>query len=249
MPLSDTQASFPLKTLFSLLDLTDLGESCTKDSIKDLCQQSRQHGAYAAAVCVWPAFVTFAASLLETSPVAIAAVINFPAGTQPLSGVLEDIQHALNDGADEIDLVFPRERFFAGEIAEVQKFLKACRNATQGKILKIILESGAFPDQASLSDACRLACEEEADFLKTSTGKISVGATLPAVHTLLKVIQDTGTQTGIKISGGIRTVNDALPYLSLARDFMGEAWMTPHHVRFGTSQLFKDPAFRQQSTQ
>ena len=234
--------------VFSLIDLTDLSENSTPDRIQRLCQKTMANGHHMAAVCVWPRFVEQATGLLAGSPVAIATVANFPSGNDPLETVLATIQQALQDGATEIDLVFPHAAFLGGDIVSARALLQACRTATAPRLLKVILETGAFPDQVTLADACRLVCECGADFVKTSTGKIPVGATLTAARTLLITLRDHSPHTGIKISGGIRTFTQALDYLALADALMGNAWISPQHFRFGASQLADDPAFHMRST-
>jgi len=223
------------KQILSLIDLTDLSDDKNSINLAKLCETAKQ--AEVAAICIWPEFITAAKSLLAGSEINIATVANFPAGTMPLADVLKQIEQAIKDGADEIDVVFPYNDFFAGKIKQTEDFLTACRAACQNKILKVILESGSFTDLNLLQKAATAACEACVDFLKTSTGKISQGATLEAAYIFLSVIHNKNYKTGIKISGGIRTADVAITYIELAKIIMGEQWIAAKNFRIGASQL------------
>jgi deoxyribose-phosphate aldolase len=224
------------KKLISLLDLTNLSETCREDHIEALIRKAISSNV--PAICVWPQFVSLAAHLLQDSHIRVATVINFPKGGDNVERAIDDAEEALKDGADEIDLVMPYTAFLAGDepitrsmIAEVKDLMP------DDAILKVILESGAFTNQAQLASACHLAIEEGADFLKTSTGKSAISATLEAAKTILQVIKETGGTCGFKASGGIKTIEDAKIYLNIATQIMGEAWITPEHFRIGASGL------------
>ena len=225
------------ENIWQFVDLTDLAVPPDKTKLVPLCEIAKLPLQKVAAVCVWPQFVVRAGELLAGTGIKVATVINFPAGTAALVSVLAEIARAIAAGADELDIVFPRDLFFAGKNKEVIYFLHACRTACAGHVLKIILESGAFPDDASLASAARLVCASGADFLKTSTGKIAAGATLSAARILLQVLQEYSGNTGLKVSGGIRSIESASAYLALAEEMMGAAWVTPVHFRVGASAL------------
>ncbi len=223
--------------LLSLLDLTDLSDNCREETIETLVRKAIQ--SHVPAICVWPQFVSLSAHLLQKTDIRVATVLNFPKGGDNVERIIDDAEEALKDGADEIDLVMPYHAFLAGDepitrsmIAEVKDLMP------DDAILKIILESGAFTNQAQLSAACHLAIEEGADFLKTSTGKLAISATPEAATTMLKAIKATGGTCGFKASGGIKMIEDAKIYLDLAVDIMGETWITPDHFRIGASSLY-----------
>ena len=196
------------------------------------------HGGVAA-VCVWPQFVSVARHILEHSFVRTATVINFPSGQATTDRVMDDIGEALDDGANEIDLVFPYLRFLEGEKLHAREMLENARDIMRnGEILKVILETSAFSQERTLQEAAQLAIDCGADFLKTSTGKRPIGATLPATEILLKIIKEAPRDVGLKISGGLRTLDDVLPYMTLIDKMMGLDWMTPRSFRIGSSQLY-----------
>lgn len=221
--------------LLSLIDLTDLSNDHQQIHLMTLCEKAIQ--AQVAAICIWPEYLLEAKSLLFNNTIKLATVANFPTGKMPLPKVLAQITQAIDNGADEIDVVFPYHDFLAGKINETKTFLQTCRATCQNKILKIIVESGAFSDLNVLQQAAIQIAEAGVDFLKTSTGKIAIGATLPAVYIFLSVLKNHGFETGIKISGGIRTARTAVTYLELTRHLLNDTWITSNHFRIGTSQL------------
>ncbi|HEY8564308.1 MAG TPA: deoxyribose-phosphate aldolase [Beijerinckiaceae bacterium] len=222
-----------------LLDLTDLTETCSDRGTDALCAKALDPRGPVAAVCLWPQFVSRARDALRDSPVRIATVVNFPQGTDDIDRVLDDIGEALGDGAQEIDLVLPYAAFLAGDVAAAADMVLAVRDVVdQGRTLKVILETGALETHERIAAASRLAIEGGADFIKTSTGKIPVSATLPAARTMLDAIKTAGRPVGLKPSGGIRTLADAAGYLALADEVMGPAWATPKTFRFGASGLY-----------
>lgn len=224
--------------VLSLIDLTNLTDDCDDDAIVALCTAALDERGHVPAVCIWPRFITVARTQLAGTDVRIATVVNFPDGTDPLNEVLRQTGTALADGADEIDLVLPWQAFLAGDTGGPAATVAAVRNLIGPTVvLKVILESGLYPDQASVAQAAQLAIDAGADFLKTSTGKKAVSATPEAVTTLLRIISTAGRTVGIKPSGGIRTLDEAARYLLLADDAMGSAWATPATFRFGASGL------------
>jgi deoxyribose-phosphate aldolase len=221
------------------LDLTDLSETCSDHAIDDLCARALTPLGPAAAVCVWPQFVARARDPLKGSPVRIATVVNFPAGGEDIERVIEDVNEALGDGAQEIDLVLPYGAVRRGQPGPAAEMVAAVRDVVdQGRILKVILETGELAEPRLIEAASRLAIEHGADFLKTSTGKTPVSATPEAAEVMLNAIKASGRPVGLKASGGIRTVADAALYLSLADRLMGAGWATPATFRIGASSLY-----------
>jgi deoxyribose-phosphate aldolase len=182
--------------------------------------------------------VTVAADALRGSGVAVATVVNFPAGGEDLDATVAETRLALADGADEIDLVLPYHAFLEGRIDVAAAMVDAVRDATAYPAhLKVILETGSYPDQDSVAAAAALAIDHGADFVKTSTGKTAKSASPEAVETMLRVIRASGRSVGIKPSGGIRSLDDAAQYLELADRIMGPEWAAADTFRFGASGL------------
>jgi deoxyribose-phosphate aldolase len=231
-------AALALRAL-RLLDLTDLSEAATEARALQLCAKARGGGGLppVAAVCVWPQFVGIARRALEGSPVRVATVANFPAGGTNVVRVAGDVAEALDDGADEIDIVLPWRTFLAGDPALAQDMVAEARGVCGQATLKVILETGQYPDEASIAAAARLAIAAGADFLKTSTGKSAVSATPEAARTLLEVIRQAPRAVGLKVSGGLRSLGDARTYLDLADAMMGPDWASPATFRLGASTL------------
>ncbi|OGT36984.1 MAG: deoxyribose-phosphate aldolase [Gammaproteobacteria bacterium RIFCSPHIGHO2_12_FULL_37_14] len=234
-----------LQRLFSLLDLTSLNESDNNDTIAAFFEKANSVYGHVAAVCIYPRFVRLAVTQFAGSPIKVATVVNFPEGSSSLSDVLIEINQALEDGAQEIDMVFPYSRYLAGEQQYSRDFISACRAACGAKaVLKVILETGALGDSVIIADACYAAMMAGADFVKTSTGKIAQGATLEAAAAMLLVIKHARAQlkheVGLKVSGGIRDIQQAAQYMQLLENMMGSAWITPHTFRIGASQLVNE---------
>lgn len=231
-----------LTKVMGLIDLTSLNQADTEASIANCCQKAITPLGHAAAVCVYPQFASQVVSILANTPVKTATVANFPDGSTPLEAVLIEIGKALDEGVQEIDAVFPYRRYFAGERHYASTFVTACKAACGHDVtLKVILETGALNDPAIIADACYDALLAGADFIKTSTGKTTTGATLEAAATLLLVIHHLQPQIkrrlGIKVAGGIKTVQQAAHYIHLADNIMGQDWITPDTFRLGSSQL------------
>lgn len=230
---------FSNKKIISLIDLTTLNDSDTHDIVRQLCQAAQTPRGNVAAVCVYPQFVATAKQTLpENSHIGLATVVNFPTGNEPLAQVAAQTQQAIADGADEIDLVLPYTDLQAGNTKHVFDFVKEiteiCHNH-HAKI-KVILETGALSaDEIRL--AARIAIEAGADFLKTSTGKIAVGATPEAAAILLDEIRASGKAVGIKLSGGVREVAAAQGYVAQAATVLGNDWINANNIRIGASSL------------
>jgi len=224
------------RAAISLLDLTDLADDHSSAGIDRLCQRAAEH--QVAAVCVWPEHVARCVELLADSAVGIATVVNFPQGNQQAGKVLEETLTALSDGATEIDVVMPYKMFRNGDVKPTAAMIEAVGDlvAPPG-ILKVILEISELPDAAMIHSAAELAIGLGADFVKTSTGKAQGGATLEAARVMLDVIADSDRTVGIKLSGGVKTFDDAMAYLDLAAEVMGDDWAVPATFRFGASSL------------
>jgi deoxyribose-phosphate aldolase len=223
----------------SLIDLTSLKGGETVDEIEALCQRAVAHRI--AAVCVYAEAVPAARPVLAGSAVRLATVANFPYGGDDIAAAAEETAAAVAAGADEVDVVAPIGALLEGDIGLVGELIEACRAAAGPDItLKVILETGALREPDLITAAARAAVMAGADFLKTSTGKIEVGATLEGAAALLAVCREAGGRVGFKAAGGIRTAADAAAYLHLADAMMGPDWASPRTFRFGASALLHD---------
>lgn len=231
-----------VKKIVSLIDLTSLNDSDTASSIEILCNKAFIHDTYVAAVCVYPHFVKQVAQFFSGSPVKIATVANFPHGTDSLVVVEKVIEKSIADGAQEIDVVFPYQQYLSGEKSGAYDFVRACKkHCGKTVLLKVILETGVLQDRSLIAEVSRGVVLAGADFLKTSTGKVPVGATSDAVMTMLNVIKDMSHEVshpvGLKVSAGVRTVEHALHFINIAEQIMGVDWVNPASFRLGASQL------------
>ena len=228
----------------ALMDLTSLNDDDTDLSIESLCRRARTPAGTPAAVCVYPAFVTTARRTLKAldlgGKVRVATVTNFPQGGDDIMAAARESREAVAAGADEVDVVFPWRALLAGDEETGRELVACCHQACGDATLKVILETGELKDPALIRRAAELAIEGGADFLKTSTGKVAVNATLEAAEILLEAIKASGRDVGIKVAGGVHTTEDAQAYLALAERVMGANWITPGHFRFGASDLFDD---------
>ncbi len=198
-----------------------------------------------AAVCVYPAMVPVAAPVLAGSGVHLASVATaFPSGQAPLDVKLADTRDAVAAGADEIDMVISRGSFLAGRYQAVFDEIVAVKEAAGPAHLKVILETGELGPYDNVRRASWLAMLAGADFIKTSTGKVPVAATLPVTLVMLEAVRDFreryGRQVGVKPAGGIRTTKDAIKYLVLIAETAGDDWLSPDWFRFGASSLLND---------
>ena len=226
------------QALVSNLDLTSLSKNDNETSISDLCDRAITPCGRVAAICVYAKFIPLVQKL--ANGIKIATVVNFPQGGTDIEAAVAETKKAIAFGADEIDAVFPYHAFLDGKIEVCRDFLTAITKTTSPRKLKIILESGAFPNTRTLQDACRLCLEYNINFLKTSTGKTEVSATVDAANAILEVIHETPRNVGFKASGGIKTFEQARQYYILAQSIMGEDWPNPEHFRIGASSLLDD---------
>ncbi len=224
------------------LDLTSLNDTDTEADIARLCERAQSRFGPAAAVCVWPRLAAFARRQLPAH-LAVAAVANFPDGSTDVQRAMRDTGTIVDSGAQEVDVVLPYAALRQGDVASVSALLDAVRRACPALRLKVILETGELQDERLILQACRLALDAGADFLKTSTGKTPVSATPQAAHLLLDAIRSdshAADRVGFKPSGGIRTVADAASYMALCEEFLGTASLTPARFRIGASSILSD---------
>lgn len=240
-----------LKLVVSMMDLTTLEGKDTPGKVAFLCRKAiqpadpRYEVPSCAAVCVYPNLVRAAKMFVRGSGVKVAAVATaFPSGQMPLPVKLEDTARARDDGADEIDMVIDRGAFHAGEYARVADEIAAVKEVCGDVHLKVILETGELGTYDNVRLASDLAMRAGADFIKTSTGKVSPAATLPVTLVMLEAIRDhffaTGVRIGMKPAGGIRTAKESLAYLVMLKEVLGDDWLTPDLFRFGASTLAND---------
>lgn len=237
-----------LQFIYSCIDNTTLEGCDTKERVSKLCydsikMQNESLGiGHVAAVCVYPVFVKQAKSLLQDSSIKVASVAGaFPAGQSPLSVKLMEVKYAVDEGADEIDMVISRGSLIEGEYQKVYDEIAAIREVTQDCKLKVILETGELQTEEKIYKASEIAINAGADFIKTSTGKISVSATLEASEIMLKAISNyhekTGRWVGFKAAGGISTPEQVLKYYDLAYKTYGKEYITNQVFRIGASRL------------
>jgi len=240
-----------LKLVLSMIDLTTLEGKDTPGKVKQLCYKAKHlHDSYGglptvAAVCVYPSMVRIAKKAVEGSQIKIASVATaFPSGQAATSVKIADTKFAVNEGADEVDMVISRGKFLAGEYGFVFDEIAAIKEACGPARLKVILETGELVTLDKVRRASDIAMHAGADFIKTSTGKIQPAATMPVTLTMLEAIRDyyynTGKMIGMKPAGGISKAKLALHYLVMLNEVLGEDWMTNEWFRFGASSLAND---------
>lgn len=228
------------KFLIGCLDLTSLNKDDNETGIIKLCEKARTPYGEVAAVCVFPKFLPVAQKALDGSKIRLASVVNFPEGGGNITALREEIKRALGLGADEIDAVFPYRAFLKKDEAVCRDFLTAVKKECGEHICKIILETGELKRSTQIEAASRLCLQYGVNFLKTSTGKSEVSATVEAANAMLEEIKAAGGKTGFKASGGIRTYEEARKYLVLAQVILGEDWPSRQNFRIGASSLLKD---------
>jgi deoxyribose-phosphate aldolase len=235
----------------SMVDLTTLEGADTPERVRSLCVKALRPDPRdltvpsVAAVCVYPDLVAHARSVLGDSSVAVASVATaFPSGRASMAVKLLDVADAVDAGANEIDMVIDRGAFLSGRLGHVFEEIVAVKAACGDAHLKVILETGELVTYDNIRRASWLAMLAGADFIKTSTGKVSVNATPQAALVMLEAVRDfaeaTGLLVGVKVAGGVRTTKDALRYLVLVNETAGSSWLTPERFRFGASSLLND---------
>ncbi|MDO8543658.1 MAG: deoxyribose-phosphate aldolase [Opitutaceae bacterium] len=241
-----------LKKAVSMVDLTTLEGKDTPGKVASLCQKALQpHDdpgiPTVAAVCVYPSMVRHARKHVADSAVKVASVATaFPSGQAPLKTRLGEVRAAVQDGADEIDMVINRGAFLAGDFSRVEDEIAAVVEACGVAALKVILEVSELEtfDNIRAASFVAMGVLREGDFIKTSTGKTSLNATLGNNQVMLEAIRDfyldTGIAIGMKPAGGIRTAKQALQFLIAVKETLGDAWLTNERYRFGASSLLND---------
>ncbi|MCD4774363.1 MAG: deoxyribose-phosphate aldolase [Bacteroidales bacterium] len=237
-----------LRLIFSFIDLTTLEGSDTDKKVAQLCKKALSFKEKyktipnVAAICVYPTLVKIAKDNLQNSKISVASVAGaFPGGQSPISIKIVEVKYAIEQGADEIDMVISRGKLIEGKFDVVFDEIKAIKNACNDIHLKVILETGELKTVENIRKASELAINAGADFIKTSTGKINPAATETAFVVMLDTIKEyyekTGKMIGIKPAGGIRESDEALKYFCLVKEILGEKWLNKNYFRIGASSL------------
>ena len=240
-----------LDLVIRCIDLTTLEGSDTPGKVVALCAKAVRPDPTdpstpsVGAVCLYPALISVAAGQLEGTGVHVASVAgSFPSGLGPLPERLAEIRTAVEAGADEIDIVLNRSAFLSGRYRLAFEEIAASKEACGKAHLKTILEAGELGSYDAIRRASVLAMAAGTDFIKTSTGKIGVNATLPNALCMMEAARDffheTGRRVGVKVAGGVRQSKQAIQYLTLLYETLGDDWMTPDRFRIGASSLLND---------
>lgn len=240
-----------LKLALSMIDLTTLEGKDTRGKVEQLCYKAMhphddlKNIPTVAAICVYPTYVAVAKKALEGSGIQVASVATaFPSGNSPLQVKLDDTKFAVDQGADEIDMVISRGEFLSGNYQYVFDEIAAVKETCGKAHLKVILETGELETLDNVRKASEIAMYAGADFIKTSTGKIQPAATMQVTYVMFDAIKDfylkTGKMIGMKPAGGISTSKIALQYLVMLNEVLGEKWMNKEYFRFGASSLAND---------
>lgn len=239
-----------LKMALSMIDLTTLEGKDTSSKVQQLCAKAMQPHDYmdvptVAAVCVYPNMVRVAKQTLSKSNIKVASVATaFPSGMSSLEMKKEDVRYAIDEGADEVDMVISRGKFLEGEYSYLLDEIATIKDICKKVSLKVILETGELGSLDNIRLASDIALHAGADFIKTSTGKISSAATMPVTLCMLEAIRDyykkTGLKIGMKPAGGISEAKLAIHYLVMVKETLGQDWLNNSKFRFGASRLAND---------
>ena len=240
-----------LEKIVSMCDLTTLEGEDTEGKIIQMSSKaispdpSDDNVPSAAAVCVYPALVSTAKKIVKDSDVKVASVSSyFPSGQAPIESKISDTQFAIDEGADEIDIVINRKAFFEGDYKKVYEEIKALKDVCGEIHLKTILEIGELKTYENIKKASVIALCAGSDFIKTSTGKISNGSSREACLIMARTVREFESygygMRGIKVAGGIRDAKDAIRYLVIINEELGSTWLSPDYFRFGASSLLDD---------
>lgn len=240
-----------LRLVLNMIDLTTLEGKDTEGKVKQLCYKAiHPHDSLddvptVAAICVYPSMVKVAKKALGDSGIRVASVATaFPSGQAPKEIKIRDTKYAVDQGADEVDMVISRGKFHEGDYNFVYDEIAAVKDACGEARLKVILETGELGTLDKVRRASDIAMHAGADFIKTSTGKIQPAATMPVTLVMLEAIRDyyykTGVMIGMKPAGGISKSKLALHYLVMVKEVLGEAWLNNEWFRFGASSLAND---------
>ncbi|HEY5835131.1 deoxyribose-phosphate aldolase [Streptomyces sp.] len=257
-----TAKAYAIDLAISMIDLTTLEGADTPGKVRALCAKgirpdpTDRTAPQVAAICVYPDMVAVAKEALGGSGIHVASVATaFPSGRAARSVKLADTAEAVAAGADEIDMVIDRGAFLAGRyldvFQEIQAVKEACAREDGTRAhLKVIFENGELSTYDNIRRCSWLAMLAGADFIKTSTGKVAVNATPPNTLLMLEAVRDfrdaTGVQVGVKPAGGIRTSKDAVKYLVMVNETLGDDWLSPDWFRFGASSLLNDLLMQRQ---
>src|SRR4051812_24403382 len=246
-----TAKAWAIDTAISMVDLTTLEGADTAGKVRSLCAKAMRPDPTdstappVAAVCVYPDLVRTAVDALRGSRVQVASVATaFPSGRAALPTKLHDVRDAVAAGATEIDMVIDRGAFLAGKYLQVYDEIVAVKAECGSAHLKVILETAELATLDNVRRASWLALIAGGDFIKTSTGKLTVSATPPVALVMLEAVRDyrsaTGDRRGVKLAGGIRTSKEAVRFLVMVNEVAGDEWLTPDLFRFGASSLLND---------
>jgi deoxyribose-phosphate aldolase len=252
-----TAKAWAIDTAISMVDLTTLEGADTPGKVRSLAAKARRPdptdltAPSVAAVCIYGDLAGVAREALDGTGIHVAAVATaFPSGRASRAVKLADVEDAVANGADEIDMVIDRGAFLAGRYLDVFEEIVAVKEVCGDAHLKVILETGELVTLDNVRRASWLAMLAGGDFIKTSTGKINPAATLPVCLVMLEAVRDfraaTGRQIGVKPAGGIRTTKDAIKHLVLVNETAGADWLTPDWFRFGASSLLNDLLLQRQ---
>ena len=233
------------KQIVSLIDLTSLSDNETIKEIEQLCKKADTKVAKTASVCIYPRYIPYAKSFFKKSKiknVKVATVVNFPHGNADIDVVLREVKASIAYGADEVDLVFPYKALMSGDEKSGYKLVQKAKNICKKEkvLLKVIIESGELKSPKLIKKASEISIKAGADFIKTSTGKVKVNATLKAAKVMLQAIKESKKRVGFKAAGGIKDKKTALKYLELAENIMGKKYINKKYFRFGASSLLDD---------
>jgi deoxyribose-phosphate aldolase len=224
--------------IIPFLDFTSLNEDENEAKITAFAKRANTPYGPVAAICVYPQFVKTVQNTLPNSQIKIATVANFPTGNILLEKTLDSITQSIKTGAQEIDVVMPYAEYLSGNKTFAIDYIHACKETCAGDaLLKVILETGAFREPDEIAEASKDMIEAGADFLKTSTGKIAIGATLEAAEIMLQVIQSADRNVGFKAAGGVATPEFAMALIEMTEKLMGKHWLSPNTFRIGASRL------------
>ncbi len=255
--IKDTSKARAIDLAISMIDLTTLEGQDTDGKVRALCAKAKHPDPSdpatpsVAAVCVYGDLVGVAAQALAGTGINVAAVATaFPSGRASMAVKLADTAEAVAAGADEIDMVIDRGAFLSGRYLQVFEEIVAVKQACGDAHLKVILETGELATYDNVRRASWLAMLAGADFIKTSTGKVSPAATRPVTMVMLQAVRDyretTGLMVGVKPAGGIKTTKDAIRYIVLVNETAGIDWLCPEWFRFGASSLLNDLLMQRQ---
>ncbi len=225
-----------------LIDLTTLNDNDTNETVIELCKKAKTDFGSVPAICIFRQFIPAAKQYFAENKlnVKIATVTNFPHGGADLELALRETQEAIDLGADEVDIVFPYQALIAGNDQIGAEMVKQAKQICGTKTLKVIIESGVLSNPKLIELASDICIANGADFIKTSTGKVAVNATLEATEIMLNSIKKSGSKCSFKAAGGVRSVAEAKEYLDLTTKIMGANWVNADTFRFGASSLLGD---------